>query len=587
MLLVMWTAGIAHAQGICRLVCPEQRRLQIRDPSSLPMARLPDLTNPPTVTDPRLDAPGQNLSLDEAIRTALANSEVVRVLTGIGASSSGRTIYDPAISNTEIDRERARFDPAIQVQNNFHRWQNPQGVFDPSAPSGVRIMGPATHDYNMSMDLSKTTITGATVGFGVDVVPSRNKALGSPLNPQTPTSLEFGVTQPLLQGGGLRANLAPVVISRIDTERSFFQMKDSVQQLVRGVIEGYWALVFAHVNLKVRRKQVKELQFDFDRVKAKFRIGSANLGNVAQIESALESFRAEISGAEADVLQREAALRNIMGLPPSAPLKIVPVTPPIEEQLEIDWAGVIGLAEERRPDLIELKLIIEADEQRLLMARNQALPRVDASALYRWNGLAGRTPSQTYIYADPGDFTEWQFGVNFSVPLGLRQSRAELRQQELIILRDRANLQQGFHNATHVLAQSYRNLWATWRFRKVKRCSSTTRSLPTWSSKREPSWRHIVYGSSKNALARSDRWVVCSAIATIPGTFDRGPTRTSTRALPSRPRRFSTLKSRPLGGRPDPAPIRPCCRHPRLSPAHRPSRRRTWSAFGSSGQDNQ
>jgi hypothetical protein len=42
--------------------------------------------------------------------------------------------------------------------------------------------------------------------------------------------------------------------------------------------------------------------------------------------------------------------------------------------------------------------------------------------------------------------------------LGLRQARAGLRQQELIIARDRANLAQGMHAAVHLVALSYRNL---------------------------------------------------------------------------------------------------------------------------------
>jgi hypothetical protein len=49
-------------------------------------------------------------------------------------------------------------------------------------------------------------------------------------------------------------------------------------------------------------------------------------------------------------------------------------------------------------------------------------------------------------------------GVNFSVPLGLRRGRAQLRQQELIISRDHANLEQGMHQAVHLLALSLRNL---------------------------------------------------------------------------------------------------------------------------------
>src|SRR5262249_18612363 len=110
------------------------------------------------------------------------------------------------------------------------------------------------------------------------------------------------------------------------------------------------------------------------------------------------------------------------------------------------------------PDLIELKLILEADQQMLVQARNDALPRVDATALYRWNGLEGKTPSRASLSTESGEFTDWTLGVNFSVPLGLRRGRAALRQRELILARDRANLEQGLHGAVHELATSTRNL---------------------------------------------------------------------------------------------------------------------------------
>ncbi len=48
--------------------------------------------------------------------------------------------------------------------------------------------------------------------------------------------------------------------------------------------------------------------------------------------------------------------------------------------------------------------------------------------------------------------------MNFSVPLGLRQGRAAVRQQELLIVRDQAHLRQGLHSATHQLALNVRNL---------------------------------------------------------------------------------------------------------------------------------
>ena len=63
------------------------------------------------------------------------------------------------------------------------------------------------------------------------------------------------------------------------------------------------------------------------------------------------------------------------------------------------WDETLRLAEVHRPDLIELKLILEADDQRLRVAKNQALPRLDAVALYRWNGPGGETAGRHVPFA--------------------------------------------------------------------------------------------------------------------------------------------------------------------------------------------
>jgi hypothetical protein len=119
---------------------------------------------------------------------------------------------------------------------------------------------------------------------------------------------------------------------------------------------------------------------------------------------------------------------------------------------------MLEMASERRPDIVELKLIIEADQQQLLLSRNTALPRVDAVGLYRWNGLDGVMPNGNPLTSGAGQFTDWTTGVNFSVPVGLRQSRAALRRQELIVMRDRVNLNQGLHSAAHLLATNLRSV---------------------------------------------------------------------------------------------------------------------------------
>lgn len=465
------SAKSAHAQNFPRPLLPGRLTIEVRDPSELPHIPIPDVPPPATVAKPEADLPQRQLSLDEAIRIALANSEVVRVLAGVSAASSGRTIYDTAVVNNQVDDQVSRFDPKLQVNNSLNRAELPGATFDPRDPSRALIDGGRTDDYRFEMDLSKTTLSGGTASLGVNATPLRQdpeidpqklKKI-HPLNPQTRSSVELSYTQPLLQGGGWAVNRVPIVLARLDTERSYFQFKDSVQELVRGVIEGYWSLVSARVERWARERQVEQAQFVLDLSQGRFELGIRDIGDVAQARVSLATFRTSLLTAENAVLEREAALRNLLGLPPMDDNRLVPVTPPTQQRAEFQWRTLLEFAEERRPDLIELKLILEADQQTLLQVRNQVYPQLDAVGLYRWNGLEGEMPNGDLLRSQPGAFTDWTLGVNFSVPLGLRRGRAALRSQELLIARDRANLQQGLHAATHELAQGLRNLERAWR----------------------------------------------------------------------------------------------------------------------------
>jgi outer membrane protein TolC len=457
-LLLLLATGCSAAQ-VAALVVPEQRHLALREPEQIPSAAMPALPPPPTVSNPPPPSATRDLSLDEAIRIGLANSQVVRVLAGVAVTTSTKTIYDTAITNTTIDEARAAFDPTLLVQNNWNRTEQPAAVFNPTSPTGASIFGPRLDDYNFRLGLTKKTVLGGT--FNVDF--TRDHTLFHPsnvnaLNPQDRSAVALGYTQPLLKGAGVQPNVAPIVIARINTERSYFEYKDSVQELVRGVAEAYWAVEFARVDVWVHRQQVEQGEYGYKLADARQRAGLGNAAAVSQARTALANFRANLVGAEAALLNREAALRNLLGLAPTDPARILPTTPPLKQRVEPNWDEVVRLAEQRRPDLIELNLILEADHQALIIANNQALPQVDATMLYRWNGLEGVTPGGPSLATGAGQFTDWTLGVNFSVPLGLRQARAVLRRTELIITRDRANLDQGIHNALNELAATVRDL---------------------------------------------------------------------------------------------------------------------------------
>jgi len=455
---------IAH-----NVILPEQRSIDYRDPSQLPPAQLPADLPPRTVTDPRPETPEWQLSLDEAIRIALQNARIVRMLAGVSVVASGQTIYDTAIVNTTIDQAQATFDPVLKQTNLLGRTNTPFASLDPFDFTRSVITSTPTDAYKSDLGLTKTNVLGGQWALDWTENPTRFPGAGStPLSPliptagtlssQNPSAVTLSYTQPLLQGAGFAVNTAPIVIARLNTEQSFFQYKDSVQELVRGAVEGYWNLVEARTVAWARNIQVQLSEETYKREQARLKAGFGDLGTVAQARVTYNQFRANLIAADAAVLSSEGALRNLLGLPPSDDRRIVPVSVPTSQRLRPDWNELVRLAEERRPDIVELKIITEADRVRLLQAENQALPRLDATALYRWNGLSGEMPNEQGLETRAGQYTDWSVGVNFSVPLGLRQGRALVREQKLMVARDLANVEQGLHAAVHQLASSVRDL---------------------------------------------------------------------------------------------------------------------------------
>jgi outer membrane protein TolC len=461
---VAWAERVEYDNGVFPLIKGEQRQVRFRDPAALPDVYVPPTPPPPTVREPLPADAVQPLSLDDAIRMALANSEVVRQLAGVIAVSSGRTIYDPAITNNTIDQQRGAFDPTITVDNTFTRLEPPLAVrvpdnpLDPTGPGQTVLSGVQTQTHGVSAGVSQRNYLGGTsaVRFGNDA--SRIAPGFFALNPQDRYAAELSYTQPLLRGAGVLANRVPVVLARIDTERSFFALRDSLQELVRGVIEAYWQVVFARTDVWARDIQVKQAEEAFNRATARFEQGIADITETAQTRAAYAQFRANLISSRANLLAREAALAGMLGLPPTEPFALQPITPPTSELIPFDWNRVTEVAQIRRPDLIEMKLILEADQQQLILARNQRQPNLDLVGLYRWNGLDGTTPEGTQITTQGGESTDWTFGVNFSVPLFLRSERASVRSAELLIARDRAVLEQGVQSARQILANNFRNL---------------------------------------------------------------------------------------------------------------------------------
>jgi outer membrane protein TolC len=320
------------------------------------------------------------------------------------------------------------------------------------------IVGSRSDVYDFELDVSKQTLSGANAGLRVGANRSRLRPGVFPLNPRSESTVDLSWTQPLLRGRGVDVNSVPIVLAFLDTQRSYFQLKGSLQNLVQGVIQGYWDLVQARLDLWVLRQQIRQTEAANSLAETRLEVGVTNIGDASQTRTSLANFRASVIAAETALLDRAASLQAILGLPPSGEFTVVPTTPPLIEDREFDWEALVGLAEANRPDLVELQLILDADYQRILLSRNRAQPQLDATALYRWNGLEGEMPIGDRLGSRPAEYQDWALAVNFSVPLTLRADRAALRRNELLLASDRTNLQQRLLEVSHSLAANLRTL---------------------------------------------------------------------------------------------------------------------------------
>ncbi len=449
-LFALVTLGTCAQETRAQLLNDDERHIRWSQEDSVSRYHRGAGPAPVTVATEGIEQSERLMTLDEAIRLTLQHSEVIRVLSGVSASSTGATIYDTAIATTAIDQAKAVFDPVFSANSRFRHTELP-GL----NTAGTSIVRSRTGGNDSDVKLSDLNTFGGTTEFAVANALD-NPAVAGFLNRNAPTAT-LSYTQPLLAGFGSEANTAPIVIARYQQEISYFQFKDSMQELVRGTISAYWSLVQARTELWAREIQVDQLQSVYDLRAAEFRSERVSQGVVAQPKASYATFRANLIAAQANVLQREAALRNMIGLPPEDGERIVPSTPPTRDQIQFRWEEINDTAQSRRPDLIELNLVLMADQKQLVQNRNSALPELNATVLQQWNGLSGRVLSGN-LSSGLGDNNSWTMGVSFSVPLSLRKSRAEVRNRELLIARDRANIQQNLHQIEHLLATSLRTI---------------------------------------------------------------------------------------------------------------------------------
>ncbi|GEM_PF-2681969 len=445
----------------------------------------PMTTPPPPLLPSNPDAAKlRPITLQEAIRLALQNNEVlVRAGAGtapqengpnLGFGTAGRTIYDPALFETEIERQLARFDARWETQLFWNSIDVPFG----SVVS--QFQGFRRDLFQGQTVLRKPLITGGevTLGFNTNYQFRRvvTPLLQGLINPEYETQLVFGIRHPLggpdaggrFGGAGVAYNRVPIMIARINADQELWQFKENLMIMVRDVEEAYWGLYASQVQYQTLLRAVEQSWRYVRDLEEAEKVGRAQPAELLEARAQLDNLREALLQAKAGrrgaaglpfdgLLVAEARLRGLIGLPPYDGTRLVAVDEPTIAPVELDWDSIVRDAYRYRPQLALHRLNVLEQRQRWIRARGQLRPQIDVGAQFRVNGLASKFDDSVDVLTD-GNFNDWQFDIQVTVPLGYRRELADAQAALLQIATARARLYQALRETDHTLAELYRDV---------------------------------------------------------------------------------------------------------------------------------
>ena len=497
------------------------QKLEFPDSEQQPLDEAAGTTEPLTLSNPNFDQIWE-VSLEEAIRTALENGKVLRNLGGRFASFGGPrpqtgepavslltaptqtpSIYDPAIAETDpfrgVESALAAFDAQLSMTSTWQNGIRPQNV-DPLFQTILFVPVLKTNTGVTTTGISKTTATGGQFGVSNFTQLDATNNLFRDVPSIWTTGYDFTFSQPLLQGAGVaynriagpdtfnnllgRPNFRGVLLARINADISLAEFEAGVRNLVSDTEQSYWELYFAFRYLEARKAGRDSALEAWRKVHALYveqsRGGEAD--KEAQAREQYFLFRSEVEQALCDVYRCENRLRYMMGISASDGRLIRPADEPTTARISFDWQQSLVEALSRSAELRKQKWVIKQKELELTAAKNLLLPRLDIGGRYRFLGVGEDLLSQQYNpYPQPGvpvagrptvtlqdtdaysslmggRLQEWQAQAQFLMPIGFRRELSTVRNFQLQLARERARLQDEELEASHALVEAARNV---------------------------------------------------------------------------------------------------------------------------------
>ena len=393
--------------------------------------------------------PGALLSLEAAIPQALRQNLGLAV---------GR--IEKSVTEDQPDIAEAAFDPKFSFSSTYGTGgTTPYWKTDATRTS--------TQGWNNSVELSKRFAFGTEAkiygnfnrGYNLD---------GGPYSADSSVAAGMSVTQPLLKGFGEKINLAPLVIARQNVLKSGLSLRKTTLDLIYDTEVAYWNLSASYALVSARLSSLRHAESVLEQVKKKRALKSgrtATLEDVLQAEAEVASRRVNLVRARQSVENCDDAIRKLLGEKGDEDeasvyrVSELAETPENRETRSFgEWISAVRVFD------IDLQIQeIERDQAQLNyeVAENADKPSLD---LILGAEVGGRESSPwdavRGAYGNDRRGYDLSAGIRFSVPIGFRQSEAELRQAMKRRQKVEVSTAQALQNAMFDARSAWRSLEA-------------------------------------------------------------------------------------------------------------------------------
>ena len=428
------------------------------------------------------------LTVDQCVEMALANSKVMQKLGGVVVSSpqAATTLYDQAIQETSQAGPEAAlsaFDAQLNTSFTYNRAETfsafplfgSNGAFQ-----GFNFGSQVSNTSNFLFEVNKQTASGARFAIRNRTDYRRTNPASGLFPSQYDMVNELEFRQPLARGRGTMVNRIAgpnavpgqyngVLIGRIRSDISLADFEASVRNLVRDVELNYWELYFSYRDLDTKLAARDSARKTWENNLLRLEGELARPDEEAQARQQYYNFQAQAQNAlaglangQTGVLGAERNLRRLMGLPTSDGKLIRPISEPTVAPVSYDWDSAQMNALSRRVEIRRQKWTIRQRELELCAAK----------ALNRWSfdlvgnygargfgdnlfGSRSRPAGSAFDSLIGGDLDQWQLGVELGGAIGNRQGHLAVRNAELGLVRDRTLLKEQQRQILHDLNAAY------------------------------------------------------------------------------------------------------------------------------------